>query len=152
MMCKVTLVSMSELINDPMFDDLVEEYRIESSIEGMGHANWNKEIYAQLDKVGIMHLFAAHGSAGNLVGFMVVLLTVVPHYGALTATTESLFVGSRYRDGGAGLLLIKEAERFAKDRGAIGLLLSAPHGGTLSKVAPRLGYRQTNDVFFKGLT
>ena len=134
MMCKVTLVSMSELINDPMFDDLVEEYRIESSIEGMGHANWNKEIYAQLDKVGIMHLFAAHGSAGNLVGFMVVLLTVVPHYGALTATTESLFVGSRYRDGGAGLLLIKEADRFSKYRRGIGLLVIAPQRCALVKV------------------
>ena len=67
------------------------------------------------------------------------------------AVVESYFVASKHRKSGAGLALLREAERIASDRGAHALLVSAPHGGRLADVMPRVGYRETNRVFFRSL-
>ena len=67
------------------------------------------------------------------------------------ATTESIFVAHEFRRTGAGVKLIREMERLAGDMGALGVLVSAPAGKRLADVMPGLKYRQTNQVFFKGL-
>ena len=149
-MSEVRRVSLATLIDDPRFQTLVDEYTAESSIKDMPPINWQRQIYQQLETIGIFFVLAAY-ERDELVGFMTMIVTVLPHYGALTATTESVFVAAGHRSGGAGLKLIREAESWAKELGAVGLFLSAPYGGRLADIAPRIGYRQTNAVFFKGL-
>lgn len=149
-MSEVRRVSLATLIDDPRFQTLVDEYTVESSIKDMPPINWQREMYQQFEKVGIFHVLAAY-QGEELIGFMTMIVTVLPHYGALTATTESVFVAEAHRAGGAGLKLIREGEAWAKELGAVGLLLSAPAGGKLESLAPRIGYKQTNVVFFKGL-
>ena len=47
--------------------------------------------------------------------------------------------------------VLREAEAMATRLGVVGLFVSAPMGGRLSHVLPGIGYRQTNQVFFRGL-
>lgn len=134
-------------------DDLVEllaQYAVESSIHGLGEINVRFDIYRQMEAVGALHTLAAYRE-GRMVGFLALLVSVLPHYGALTATTESFFVTQSARAGGTGLRLLRAAEDKARELGAVGLLVSAPAGGRLAQVMPRIGYGHTNEVFFKGL-
>lgn len=149
-MSEVRRVSLSTLIDDQRFQILVDEYTDESSIKDMPPINWQRSMYQQLEAIGVFSVLAAYES-GELIGFMTMIVTVLPHYGVKTATTESVFVAQAHRKGGAGLKLIREAEKLAAELGAVGILLSAPHGGKLSDLAPKMGYRQTNEVFFKRL-
>lgn len=147
----VRKVHSSELIGNPQFDLLVSQYDDECSMKEMPPINWHKDMYVAMETAGVLHSFAAYDEE-KIIGFAVVLATVVPHYSALVATMESIFVGAEHRSTGAGLKLIRMVEGFAKEIGAVGLFLSAPHGSDLAKVTPRIGYTKTNEIFFKGLT
>lgn len=94
----------------------------------------------------------APAGADMLIGFIVLLTPVLPHYGAAIAVAESLFVGGAHRKTGAGMLLIRRAERRAREARSPGMLFSAPSGGRLSVLLPRIGYRETNRVYLKGFT
>lgn len=134
-------------------DNLVEllaEYAVECAIPGLGENNVRFDIYRQLEAAGVLHTLGAF-RGDTMVGFLSFLVSVLPHYGALTATSESYFVAKSERAGGTGIRLLREAEARAKELGAVGLLVSAPVGGRLAAVLPRIGYGQTNEVFFKGL-
>lgn len=134
-------------------DNLVEllaEYAVESSIPGLGKINVQMQTYRQLEAAGILHTLAAY-RGDTMVGFITFLVSVLPHYGAFTATSESFFVAQSERAGGTGLRLLRAAEALATELGAVGLLVSAPAGGRLAQVLPRTGFTQTNEVFFKGL-
>ena len=102
-----------------------------------------------LEMHGVIHAFAALKD-GELVGFITVLATPLPHYGIPVAVSESFFVAAEHRKGGAGLRLLSAAEKKAKELGSPGLLVCAPFDGRLFEVLPRCGYRETNRVFFKG--
>lgn len=129
---------------------LLEEYGAESSIDGLGKQDMQGDTYRALEATGLLHIAGAWVGE-ELAGFIAVLVSVLPHYGKKVCISESYFVASAHRKSGAGLLLLKEAERIGEEHGAAGVLLSAPTGGRLASVLPARGYRQTNDVFFKPL-
>lgn len=129
--------------------ELLAEYAEESSISGLPHPSAQMGMYHIMEEAGALDTFGAFQDS-LLVGFVSVLTYIMPHYGASASTTESYFVAKAYRKTGAGTILLRAAERHAQERGSSGLLVSAPHGGRLSRVLPLDGYRQTNDVFFKG--
>ena len=87
----------------------------------------------------------------RLVGFVTVLVTMLPKYTSLVASTESFFVSQPYRKTLAGIKLLRAAENEAIESGAFGMLVSAPHDGPLSKVLPKAGYDLNDVVFFKDL-
>lgn len=138
------------IVNDPAFDGLVAEYAEECKIRGMPEPEWAREMYAGMEQMGIVQCLVLRNTEYKMVGFSVLLCTVVPHYSKLVVTTESLFVTSEYRKGGGGMKLIKAIEGHAKNIGAVGVLLSAPEGGSLAAVAPKIGYTHASNVFFKG--
>jgi GNAT superfamily N-acetyltransferase len=87
-----------------------------------------------------------------VIGFLTLICIPLPHYSVPVAVSESFFVASVHRATGAGLALIREAERIARGLGALGLLISAPAEGRLAAVLDaKPDYRPTNRVFFKGL-
>lgn len=132
------------------FGALVLEYAKESSIEGMPAANPQHEMYRAMERTGMFHVFAAFDGE-EVIGFLTMLTTILPHYGIKGATVESFFVASSHRGTGAGIKLIRHAERFAKEAGCECMMLSAPTGSRLSEVAPRVGYRHTNEIYYRGL-
>jgi len=133
----------------PHFEDMLDRYAEESSIEGMPKPAAKFETYAAMERAGMLHVFDARLD-GRLIGFITVLAVNLPHYGGvMSAVSESFFVAPEYRSTGAGLRLLKAGEDKAREVGAPGLLVSAPYGGALAEVLPRRGYRETNRVFFK---
>lgn len=131
---------------------LLTEYAAESSIAGMPSPDPNRAAYTALERNGAMALLVALDPAGGLLGFLTLLVSANPHYSAVIGVVESFFVGSTHRKTGAGLGLLRAAERIAGECGAAGFLISAPYGGRLAEVLERHGdYRESNRVFFKAL-
>ena len=140
--------SVAEIEANDAFSSLWREYSAEAAIAGFPPPTEKLATYRLIETSGAFHAYGAF-LAKRLVGFMAVLTPVIPHYGIAIAVTESLFVGSEHRKTGAGIKLIRTAERHAREAGSPGLLISAPMGGRLADVLPRLGYRETNRVFMK---
>ena len=130
-------------------EELFAEYANESAIAGMGQCNVQMDIYRQMEAAGMLHPIAAY-QGDEMVGFIALLISPVPHYGQLVGTTESFFVAKKARAGGTGIKLLRAAEDKARELGAAGVFVSAPVGSRLAAVMPHVGYRQTNEVFFRG--
>jgi GNAT superfamily N-acetyltransferase len=153
-MSSVTIRTLSyeEFWSAPNIDGLLTEYASEASIEGLPEPKPHRDIYAALANSGLLHVFGAYRD-DTLVGFIVMLVSVNPHYSQPLGVIESFFVASEHRQTGAGLQLLRHAERHAKELGAAGILVSAPFGGRLSQVMSfNPAYRKTNLVFFRELT
>jgi len=141
-------IKFSELENAPNFIALRDEYFEECAIAGLPPVAERFEIYKRMEDVGFFHLFGAYDGE-TLVGFVSVIVSIIPHYGVAVAVAESLFLSKDFRATTLGLGLIKAAQECAKDQGSSGILFSAPTGGQLSKLLPNIGYRETNVTFFK---
>lgn len=102
-----------------------------------------------MESSGLLHPFAAFED-GELIGFLLMLATVLPHYGVMMAATESFFVAQSARNTGAGLALLKAAEEAAGNIGGKGLLISAPVGSRLDRIMQHLG-QHTNNVYLRVL-
>jgi GNAT superfamily N-acetyltransferase len=144
----VEMSSVAAVESAPNFAELAAEYASEASIEGMPPPVAKWETYRQLESVGMLHVIRALHE-GKLIGFISLLAPVLPHYSVPVAVSESFFVAKAYRKTGAGLKLLRAAEDKARELGSPGLLVSAPFEGDLFHVLPRVGYAETNRVFFK---
>lgn len=140
--------SVSDIMEDPAFPALIEEYARESAVDGMPSPNAKMETYIPMEVTGMLHPFGAY-KGGELVGFISVLTPVLPHYGALAAVAESWFVTAPHRKGGAGLRLLQAAERVMVESGSPGLFVSSPLNSMLVEILPRLGYTETSRIYFK---
>lgn len=138
-----------EILLNPLFPSLRCEYAHESAIAGLPDPSEKMEMYLAMDGYGVLQLYGAFMPSQTLVGFVAVLAPVLPHYGVTIAVCESLFVASAHRKTGAGMRLIRTAEQHAKEICSPGLLVSAPLGGRLATILPRIGYSETNRVFLK---
>lgn len=146
----IRLCTVSDLETSPQLADLLAEYGVESAIDGLGAPAAQFALYHQMEATGALHLFGAFDDEA-LVGFLIMIVSVLPHYGKRIASTESFFVSRAARRTGAGMKLLRSAEQHAKDLGAEGFFVSAPTGGRLDHIMPAQGYRETNRVFFRVL-
>jgi GNAT superfamily N-acetyltransferase len=129
-------------------DRLLAEYSAESAIKEIGPHNPQWQSYRAMEQAGMLSTFIA-SDGDQVVGFLLLLLPVLPHFGRCVAVTESYFVAQAHRKTGAGTHLRLAAEAAAAAAGARGMLMSSPEGGQLGQVLPRVGYRKTNETFFK---
>ena len=86
---------------------------------------------------------------GKLVGYLSLIVAVLPRYGVPMVVSESFFVAREHRKSGAGLKLLEAAERQTRELGATVILVSAPLNGALARVLPRRGYVAGDQVFLK---
>ena len=140
----------AEILQSPNLRTLLDEYADESALAELGPANPQIETYCQMEELGLAHAIGAF-YRGELVGFIFLIISTIPHFGRCAASTESFFVSEPARKSGAGLRLLHEAEELAKELGAVGIYVSSPSSGRLAKVLPGVGYRETNRLFFRGL-
>lgn len=141
--------TVAQLEAAPTFKALLDEYGAESAIAGLPPPSAEMERYRVLEGVGVLHVISATFD-DELIGLATVLYAPLPHYaGAAVAASESIFVRPARRNTGAGLRLIKAAERKAAALGCENFMPSAPVGSDLERVLSRLGYRPTNTVFLK---
>lgn len=131
---------------------LLTEYASEAQIKGLPTPTPDQATYALLEASGRAQLIAAEDN-GKLIGMLLLVASMNPHYGVTLGVVESYFVASAARKTGAGLAMLTLAERLAKEAGAAGLLLSAPVDSRLDKVLAGLDdFKPTNRVYFKPLT
>lgn len=150
-MTEVIATTFSKLSNDPVFHKLLAEYSVESSIDGLPEPNCQVDMYLALEETGAIKILSSHQD-GVLTGFLSMIVSEMPHYGAIIAVTESYFVGREHRKTGAGAALLKHAEQFAKQLSAVGMLISTPVGGKLAAVlTSSKAYRPSNLAFFRSL-
>lgn len=143
--------AVSDIASAPNLDQLLAEYGAESGMPEIGEPAAQIPVYVQLEAVGMLHAIGAFQD-GGLVGFVFVLVSVLPHYGRKVATSESLFVAATARKTGAGMQLLAAAEGLAREQGAAAFLLSAPVGSRLEKAMQgHKSYRPSNSVFVKDL-
>ena len=146
---EIRQVGFEEVTNDPAFATLAAEYK-NSAAEGMPEIDLQEDVYTRLELAGTMATLAAYVD-GTLVGFINVLVTIIPHYGVPLGTTESFFVAPEHRSTGAGLVLLRRAEELAVSMGAVGLMVSAPVGRSLDKVLSRSSYDPMSTIYFRRL-
>jgi GNAT superfamily N-acetyltransferase len=142
--------SIAEIEAAPNLGALSQEFATESLAPGLPRTAPNWAGYRGLEAAGMLHPIAARLD-GVLIGFIGVLLAPLPRHSVPVATTERFFVARAHRKTGAGLKLLRAAEAKARALGSPGLQVTAPFEGDLFQVLPRVGYRETNRVFFKPL-
>jgi GNAT superfamily N-acetyltransferase len=149
-MTDVRQCTFDELASAVGFDVLCVEYAAESGrMAEFGEPRVDANAYRAMEAAGIAQCIGVWNGE-ELVGFGVVTLTVLPHYSKLIGCLISFFVASHARSGGAGTRIRQAAERIASERGAVGLMISAPAESRLDVILPRSGYRATNRLYFKG--
>lgn len=150
-MIKVERGVFSDIENAPNATELLLEYADECGTPEIGTPRIQPEIYRAMEANGVLAVICAHKEE-RLIGFINLVVSVLPHYGVVTAATESFFVEKSERTSGAGMMLLKEAEKVAKDIGAATLLVSARTGSELAMLLDsKKSYRETNRIFTKCL-
>lgn len=148
--CEIRKVTAKDIAFAPNLQAIFDAYAEEAKNKDLPRHQPNLPLYEQMEKMGILHIFAAyHGE--KLVGFLTLLVTVMPHYSTRMATTESFFVLGDFRKGGTGQKLLDSAEAYAKLEGVCQFFVSAPVGGRLAEALPMMGYREANRVFLRSL-
>ncbi len=140
-------ITLEELTSAPEFDDLAEAYRVEAAIDDLPMPTYEAHIYRSMEAAGLLHILSAH-QGDRLIGFLSLIVSVLPHYGMTCATAESYFVDARHRRGGAGIKLLRKAESLSEELGAGGLLLSARTDRPPSVILPRSGHAPANTVYY----
>ena len=144
-------IAVDALRDAPGIKSLLREYARECAIDGLPKPDPEWLTYARLEHHGALQVLGAFVD-DQLAGFCTVLVSLNPHYSVLLGVTESLFVGAHFRGTGAGMALLRAAERNAKERGAAAMLVSAPINGDLRRVL--IGskfYKATNMTFTRSL-
>lgn len=149
-MIEIQKVSSETLSGSPGFVGLLQDYAKESSIDGMPEYRPHYDMYRAMESSGFFHMFGAFDGE-ELIGFLTMLTTTLPHYSVNAGTVESFYVAESKRNTGAGMALLKAAEEFAKVAGCVALLVSAPCNSRLSQIMPRVGYRRANEIFFRSI-
>lgn len=139
-----------ELATASNFDALCTAYAAESGIPELGTANVDIPMYRSMEAVGMGCCIGAW-DGNELVGFGVLTLSVLPHFSKRIGCLISFFVASGARKGGTGTRIRHLAEAIATERGAVGMMISAPSESRLDVILPRIGYRATNRLYFKSL-
>ena len=93
-------IQISDLEKAPNIQALLNEYASESSISGLPHPKAKVEPYKMLESAGALDVYGAYVHE-ELVGFITVLVSILPHYGEKVAVTESFFVAKKHRKSGA---------------------------------------------------
>jgi L-amino acid N-acyltransferase YncA len=152
-MIDVRPFTFSELSTKDEFLGMLAEYAEESALPGLPVSTKVQDFsdtYLSLESAGVLHIYGAM-DGDKLVGFLALVVTMLPKYTRPMASTESIFVSNAHRTSGAGMALLKAAERGAVKAGACGLLVSAPLNSRLAAVMEKTKYAESNRVFFKEL-
>lgn len=140
--------TIAEIESAPNIAQILEEYAAESAIKGMPHPLAKVDTYKYLESTKSIYVIGAFFN-DVFIGYIIALSPILPHYSVKVAVSESFFVLKEFRNTGAGLKLLREAEKQTSEVGACGILVSAPLGGDLAEVLPHIGYIETNRVFFR---
>lgn len=145
---EIAKVLMDAVVDAPEFPALIEAYDRECAIDGLPSPQAKLDSYRILELTGAIHVFSAVQDR-ELVGFITVAIPMSLHFTVPLGVVESFYVSPVHR-GQTGLRLLLAAEKQALACGSPGLLVSAPLGGRLCDLLPKLRYKPTSVIFYKG--
>jgi GNAT superfamily N-acetyltransferase len=149
MSIEVRVVKFAELEGASNFDMLAAEYAAEAGLLGMPKPKAHLETYRALDNAGVTVTLCAF-LGGEIIGFLLITVGIIPHYSVPVAHLESFFVMKEHRKTGAGLRLLSAAEDAAKEKNAVGMMISAAVGGSLELILSKMSrYSKTHVGFFR---
>lgn len=143
---RVEPIHVAEFAAHPDAAGLLAAYAQECGNRDLPPYNPSAQAYDAMQEAGVLHMLAAF-EGDHVIGFLVLLVSLNPHYSITLAVTESWFVLPEHRATGAGLELYRHARSVARALGAKALYVSAPLDGQLADVMAGLGARETNRVF-----
>ena len=145
----IRIVPLEELASAPNLGALLAEYADEAGVAGLPHPKPHMASYDALGKSGHLTTICAF-VGGVIIGFILVLVNVMPHYSVPVATLESFFVAKAQRATGAGLQLLFKAEDVAQYKGAAGVFIAAAVGGELDRIlSHKQSYRMSHHAYFR---
>lgn len=149
-MTDVRQCTFDDLASAAEFDVLCAEYAAESGrMAEFGTPKVDADAYRAMEAAGVAHCIGVWRDS-ELAGFGAVTLSVLPHFSKLIGCLISFYVAPAARRGGTGTRIREIAEHIAQEHGAVGLMISAPSESRLDVILPRIGYRATNRLYFKG--
>jgi GNAT superfamily N-acetyltransferase len=150
-MIAIREMSFCELHERPEWPSLQEEYSQESSVPDMGPTKVDLLMYKKMSDVGALKTFVAFDD-DQAIGYINFVVSPNLHYSKPIGSTESFFVKASHRDTGAGMVLLRGAEKCAKSLGAVAFLVTAPICSKLRLILEKSkSYKETNIVFFRSL-
>lgn len=137
-------VSYIDILEDPNWPELQRQYSEECLVKDPVP---QRATYETLEKLGLLHCFGALID-GKLVGFVSIIISVMPHHGKRMASIESIFVLPENRDSGVGLQLLAAAEGCAEHDGCDLIVYTTRIGSAMEKVmSRRSGCTPTHTMF-----
>lgn len=127
---------------------LLKEYAKDSKSSLAPNIKPSIEIYNNLENLGMLNCIALM-SDKTMVGFIVLLTSMMPHYSEPATLVESIFILKEHRKFGTGKELIARAEKLVKDKGIKLMFLSAANGSRLEKATRFFGFKKTHATYIK---
>jgi GNAT superfamily N-acetyltransferase len=148
-MSTIRRCSVSDIFLSASFARLSAAYSDECALDGLASPNPDFAMYLKLEDLcgPAFVILGAFSDGGELVGFIVLMVSVNPHYGQVFCTSESFFVHPDHRRSGAGVKLLREAKRISKESGAIALKVSARVGSKLDEIMQGTDSMHTNNTY-----
>lgn len=145
-MIDIRKCDVAEILDAGEAQGLIASYAVECLIPDAAPQRW---LYLAMEEQGVLTCFGAY-AGGELVGFVSVITSVMPHHGKKVATVESLYADPRHRYYGAGNALMVRAELHAKETGCICLTYTARVGSRLDTIlALRAGCERSHEMYTK---
>lgn len=145
----VTTVPFEELEHAPNLHDMLDEYSIESRLSGMPPPIPHMDSYHLLVKADLLTTLCAY-EEDTIIGFLLLLVNMMPHYSTPVATVESFFVPQAHRSTGAGLKLLIAAQKIAQEKGAAGILVAAAVNSDFDRLMSSMySYTKSHNAYFR---
>lgn len=146
----IKIIDIKTLFSEQSKLSLFQEYANESKIAEAPEANPNEAMYNDMEARGFLTVVGLY-SNDLLAGFTIITYSPMTHNGEWLATLDSIFIHQDYRKFGSGKRLIEFSESVASKVGAKVIVMTAPVGSRLSKVAKLFSYKETNIIYSKAL-
>ncbi len=147
----IAAVPFRKILDDPSAGTLLAEYEAECELPELGPTKPQPQLYEMMEKSGNMQAFGVY-EGETLVGFAVVIVYPLPHYGKTIAATESIFISAEHRKNGNYGRLKAHIVAYAKSRGCAAFQFTAPVGSRFEQVLNLTpACRRSNSVFIEAL-
>lgn len=104
--------------------------------------------YIQMGELGVHYVVVAYTDS-KLVGYNSMFLSVSPHTGELTATTDTIFLRKEYRATGAGSKLVSLGEVEAKAKGAQNIMVTFKNDQPHPNIVKEHGFFSYETIYAK---
>jgi GNAT superfamily N-acetyltransferase len=141
-------VSYAEILSAPNAQELFSEYESECALPELSPICPQADLYEAMEKGGGMQAFGVY-EGEKLIGFMTVLVWIVPHYGKRIASTADFFLADAFRIKGIWPKMMATIKEYAKSKGCVSLQCTAPVGSRFDLLMGlnKNRCRKTNHVY-----